>query len=323
MATDDVLLKERNAQYDQAAKRILSQRKMLAWILSRVVTEFAGVPVREIADRYIVGEPEVGMAPVNRDKTNAPRDLRQDRNEDGTSTEGTIYFDIRFHAKAPKSGAFITLIINVEAQKENPTEYDIIKRAVFYASRLISAQKETEFSGSDYNGIRKVYTIWLCMRAPEHEGSSITSYTLHEKQPFGHHVEPKERYDLINITLIYLGNHRTGDNLIELLWLVFRSNAKVAVKKERLVERYDLNLTDDMAEEMNTMCNLSEGIFEDGVKQGVKQGMKQGVERGAKETKEKMMQAFQMLREKASVPEIVKKTGLAEDDVRQMKLLMG
>lgn len=315
MATDDGLLEDRNAQYDQAAKRILSQRKMLAWILSRVVTEFAGVPIREIADRYIVGEPEVGTTPVNRDKTNAPRDLRQDRNEDGTSTEGTIYFDIRFHARAPKSGALITLIINVEAQKENPTEYDIIKRAVFYASRLISAQKETEFSGSDYNGIRKVYTIWLCMRAPEHDGSSITSYTLHEKQLFGHHVEPKEHYDLINITLIYLGNHRTGDNLIELLRLVFRSNAKVAVKKERLAKQYDLNLTDDMAEDMNTMCNLSEGIFEDGVKQGVK--------RGAKETKEKMMLAFQMLKEKVSVAEVVKKTGLAEDDIRQMKLLLG
>lgn len=315
MATDDGLLEDRNAQYDQAAKRILSQRKMLAWILSRVVTEFAGVPIREIADRYIVGEPEVGTTPVNRDKTNAPRDLRQDRNEDGTSTEGTIYFDIRFHARAPKSGALITLIINVEAQKENPTEYDIIKRAVFYASRLISAQKEAEFSGSDYNGIRKVYTIWLCMRAPEHEGSSITSYTLHEKQLFGHHVEPKEHYDLINITLIYLGNHRTGDNLIELLRLVFHSNAKVAVKKERLAKQYDLNLTDDMAEEMNTMCNLSEGIFEDGVKQGVK--------RGAKETKEKMMLAFQMLKEKVSVAEVVKKTGLAEDDIRQMKLLLG
>ncbi|MCI6232313.1 MAG: hypothetical protein MR630_06855 [Selenomonas sp.] len=197
-----------------------------------------------------------------------------------------------------------------------------MKRAVFYASRLISAQKETEFSGSDYNGIRKVYTIWLCMRAPEHEGSSITSYTLHEKQLFGHHVEMKEHYDLINITLIYLGNHRTGDSLIELLRLVFRSNAKVMVKKERLAKQYDLNLTDDMAEEMNTMCNLSEGIFEDGVKQGVKQGMKQGLERGAKETKEKMMQAFQMLKRKVSVSEIVKKTGLAEDDVRQMKLLL-
>ena len=31
-------------------------------------------------------------------------------------------------------------------------------------------------------------------------------------------------------------------------------------------------LTDDMAEEMNTMCNLSEGFFEDGIQQGIKQG---------------------------------------------------
>ena len=64
---------------------------MLAWILSRVVTEFAGVPVRDIADKYIVGEPEVGTTPVNRDKTNAPRDVRQDRNEDGTTTEVMLH----------------------------------------------------------------------------------------------------------------------------------------------------------------------------------------------------------------------------------------
>ena len=319
MTAGDEWLRERNAQYDQAAKKVLSQRKMLAWILT-------GVPVRDIADKYIVGEPEVGTTPVNRDKTNAPRDVRQDRNEDGTTTEGTIYFDIRFHAKAPRTGGLITLIINVEAQKSKPSEYDILKRAVYYASRLISAQKETEFRGSDYNGIRKVYTIWLCMRAPEHEGSSITSYTLHEKQLFGHHTEPREHYDLINITLLYLGNRRTGDKLIELLRLVFRSKAGVAIKKERLAKQYELNLTDDMAEEMNTMCNLSEGFYEDGIKRGIKRGIKQGVEQGvkqgARETKAKMIQAFQMLKEKVSVSEIVKETGLAEEDVRQMKLLL-
>ncbi len=36
-----------------------------------------------------------------------------------------------------------------------------------------------------------------------------------------------------------------------------------------------------------------------------------------------MMLAFQMLKEKVSVAEVVKKTGLAEDDIRQMKLLLG
>ena len=244
---------------------------------------------------------------MNRDKTNAPRDVRQDRNEDGTTTEGTIYFDIRFHAKAPRTGGLITLIINVEAQKSKPSEYDILKRAVYYASRLISAQKETEFRGSDYNGIRKVYTIWLCMRAPEREGSSITSYTLHEKQLFGHHTEPREHYDLINITLLYLGNRRTGDKLIELLRLVFRSKAGVAIKKERLAKQYELNLTDDMAEEMNTMCNLSEGFFEDGIQQGIKQGEEQ--------TKRSMV--LSMLREKVSLDVIAKVSGWTVEAIRQ------
>jgi len=336
----DEWLRERNAQYDQAAKKVLSQRKMLAWILSRVVTEFAGVPVRDIADKYIVGEPEVGTTPVNRDKTNAPRkaqqehdrtdaprDVRQDRNEDGTTTEGTIYFDIRFHAKAPRTGGLITLIINVEAQKSKPSGYDILKRAVFYASRLISAQKETEFQGSDYNGIRKVYTIWLCMRAPEREGSSITSYTLHEKKLFGHHTEPQEHYDLINITLLYLGNRRTGDKLIELLRLVFRSKAGVAIKKERLAKQYELNLTDDMAEEMNTMCNLSEGFYEDGIqqgikrgiKQGVRQGVKQGIEQGVKQGEEQTRRSMvlSMLREKVSLDIIAKVSGWTVESVRQ------
>ena len=74
------------------------------------------------------------------------------------------------------------------------------------------------------------------------------------------------------------------------------------------------------------MCNLSEGFYEDGIKRGIKRGIKQGVEQGvkqgARETKAKMIQAFQMLKEKVSVSEIVKETGLAEEDVRQMKLLL-
>ena len=38
-------------------------------------------------------------------------------------------------------------------------KYILMKRAVFYGSRLISAQKETEFSDSDYSEVKNVYTI--------------------------------------------------------------------------------------------------------------------------------------------------------------------
>ena len=35
-----------------------------------------------------------------------------------------------------------------------------------------------------------------------------------------------------------------------------------------------------MEKEMNTMCNLSEGIFERGIVQGIERGIEQGIEQG-------------------------------------------
>lgn len=40
-----------------------------------------------------------------------------------------------------------------KAQKEQPKEYSILNRAIFYVSRLISSQKERDFVGSNYNDI--------------------------------------------------------------------------------------------------------------------------------------------------------------------------
>ena len=34
------------------------------------------------------------------------------------------------------------IIINIEAQKNEPNEYDILNRAIFYVCRMISSQKD-------------------------------------------------------------------------------------------------------------------------------------------------------------------------------------
>ena len=101
------------------------------------------------------------------------------QNEDNSVTEGSVTFDILFHAKAPGTDDLITLIINVEAQKSLSPKtkkgevYPLMKRAVYYISRLISSQKETEFTGSDYGKIKKVYSIWICMESPHGKMLSI------------------------------------------------------------------------------------------------------------------------------------------------------
>ena len=272
------LLGFNNPQYDLAAKRILSERAVAAYLLKGTVPEFKEASLADIADKYIEGEIKVSSVPVNPGKTNAaskPQKIKGLRNEAGDPTEGWITFDVVFHAVAPKTGERIRLIINLEAQKtfsESKLKYLLMKRAVFYASRLISSQKETEFSGSDYSGIKKVYTIWICMESPI-EKSVINHYRLTERQVFGKYKEPQENYDLLNIVMVYLGQGPVRNRMLSMLQVIFQETTKSAEEKsEILKKKFDIEVTSEMEEELRTMCNLSEGIYERGMSQGMARG---------------------------------------------------
>lgn len=216
----DSLYGSDNAKYDQHAKHLLASRKLLAEIVKKVVPEFQDASIDDIAEKYIEGTPLVGSIPVAPGLTNTmPSKISGGRNEDGAPKEGYITYDILFHARAPGTGEPMTLIINVEAQrsqKESTLGYHLMKRAVFYACRLISSQKEREFEGKDYNSIKKIYSIWICMDSPSRD-SYINRYRLEEKHLLHRYEEPQENYDLVNIVLISLGEKADKDRLIHLL----------------------------------------------------------------------------------------------------------
>ena len=284
---EDKLLGFSNPEYDQTAKRLLSEKPVMAYILKGTVPEFRDASLSDIAEKYIEGEVQVSAVPVSPDKTNtvaAPKKLKGLRNEDGSPTEGWVTFDILFHALTPGTGERIQLIVNVEAQKtysRRKLEYILMKRGVYYAARLISAQKETEFSGKDYNGIKKVYTIWICMESPT-DKSIINHYRLTEHQVFGKYREERENYDLINIVMVYLAKGPVRNRMLALLQLLFKETKKTAAEKKKLLQkRYDIDVTSDMEEEMRTMCNLSEGIAEEAWAGGMAQGIEQGMAQGA------------------------------------------
>ena len=52
------------------------------------------------------------------------------------------------------------VIINIEAQKDEPQKYQIINRAVFYISRLVSSQKQRDFINMNYDDIQFGY-VWV------------------------------------------------------------------------------------------------------------------------------------------------------------------
>ena len=294
---DSDILSGARPQYDKAAKKFLSKRRLLARILHHLVPEFRHIGLKEIEETCIVDEPRVSEVPVDPGKTNHafPPEIRGAAQEQSEDAEGTIYFDVFFYAKLPQNGKLIKFIINLEAQKDIPTTYPLMKRVEFYGSRLVSSQKDRDFEKSDYGSICKVYTIWLCFKTPDGYGSSINLYRPHEEHIYGDYEEDPDEYQLSNAIVAYIGDQRTENNLLNLLRLIFKQNLSGAEKRKLLEQEYDMKLTEDMGEELNMMCNLSEGILE----RGIETGEKKGDVKGRAESVRSLMESLNCTKERA------------------------
>lgn len=145
-----------NARYDAEVKLLLSDRRLLAWIMKYTVSELMDYDIETIMG-CIEGEPEVsvtsvypGMSRVNSEKITGMS------TEEKIPNEGGITYDIRFYVITPEREQ-VKLIVNVEAQKKFYPGYDLVTRGVFYCARMLSAQLDTEFTADNYDGIKKVY----------------------------------------------------------------------------------------------------------------------------------------------------------------------
>ena len=115
------------AQYDERAKRLLGHKSILAHILVDTVEEFRGMNPRDVVE-YIEGEPKIGVVPTEPGLTNINGERVVGMNTENTEiNEGTINFDIVFYVRM-KDG-ISQIIVNVEAQKDMPTEYHILNRS--------------------------------------------------------------------------------------------------------------------------------------------------------------------------------------------------
>ena len=257
-----------NARYDAACKRLLSEKIILSWIMKEVLSEYRDIDVKDIAAKYIEGNPQVGKAPVHQDEP-SPR-IRGCNTEDTSINEGTITYDIRFNATVPVSGDLISLIINVEAQDNFYPGYPLLKRGIYYCGRLISAQYGTEFTGSRYEKLKKVYSIWICMTPPGSRENSITRYSIREENLVGDVRENVENYDLISLVMICLGRARQEDdpNVLKLLDVLLSSETGQQEKRHILQEEFDIPMTKQFDEEVSLMCNLSKGVMEKGIETG-------------------------------------------------------
>ena len=271
---------DENAGYDAACKRVLSEKAILARIMKACLEEYKNCDVNDIAGKYIEGQPQVSEVPVLPDESGSV--ISGMDTEDKSIREGSVTYDIRFRAVVPGTEEQIGLIINVEAQNDFYPGYPIITRGVYYCCRIISSQYGREFTGSHYERIKKVYSIWICMNPPKYRKNSITRYRLVEEQLVGEAAEPVKNYDLLSIVMLCLGGPEGGnyEGVLRMLDVLLSNETSEAEKRKILQEDYGIQMTQTMEQEVSVMCNLSKGVEEKGMAKGIAKGMAKGMTNG-------------------------------------------
>jgi len=253
------------AQYDTRVKRLLAQKSILAHILVKTIDEFKGMKPEDVV-KYIEGEPSISVVPVepglaNMEKTDAAGQRIVGLNtENAEINEGLVRFDIIFYVRM-KNG-LSQIIVNIEAQKDEPTEYKILNRAIFYVSRLISSQKERDFVNTNYDDIKQVFSIWICMNMDDNSLSHIHLTKDELLKP----CNWKGNLDLLNIVLIGITNeipeHDEKYEMHRLIGALLSSELKEQEKLDIIEHEYNIPINQEFREDVRIMCNLSTGIEE-------------------------------------------------------------
>ena len=304
---------EQKRQYDAACKNVLSEKGIIANILQDCVGEFQTCSIDEIVNRCIEGQPETGTVLV--EPNGGISRITSQQVEDKSEREGTVFYDIRFTAVAPSDGKPIRLIINIEAQNNFHPGYPLLKRAIYYCSRMISSQYGTVFTKSHYEKIEKVYSIWICTMPTKKWAYTITRYRMREENLVGQTQAPREDYDLLTPILVCLGSKQYTElkGLLRMLNLVLLDNVSPESKTKTLKEEFHVQVTPHLEKGVAEMCNLSEGIEKRGEARGEARGQARGDERRMKIVATNMIR-----RGKYSPEEIADISGMAIEKVREL-----
>ena len=222
---------------------------------------------------YIEGNPYISSVSVETGMTNSVIETSGKRitgfnTENSEIKEGLIRFDIVFYVHIPSRGSsgnsLIQIIVNVEAQKGAALNYHLLNRAIFYVCHLVSSQKGWDFENSNYDDIKGVYSIWVCMNMNE---DSMVHIKLDKKQLLGSY-DWQGNMDMVNIVMIGLAKEPAGNaenhGLHRLLGVLLSDTMKAVEKFDVMGNEYGIPVDMNIRRDVDIMCNLNQGIMEKG-----------------------------------------------------------
>ena len=283
-----------DARLDEHAKELLADKTILSEMIKRLIPDFQNIPIEEIKS-YINGTPYIGQIRVHPGETNpsfeeAVRSLGQ---ESRIPNEGLATFDVLFTLTLPDSNEVcVEVYVDVEAQNSEDLPYRLETRAVYYLARLLSSQYQRDFGHSEYNRLRKVYSIWIVMEPDARNANTISSIAFRQTALLGN-PEDNKAYDKAEAFIVRLQKFESGrseDRLIGLLSTLFTVDLSPVEKKEVISRDFGIPVTEHIERMVANMCNYSSYVMNKGIQKGMQQGMQQGIQQGMQQGIQQGMQ---------------------------------
>ena len=242
--------------YDKAMKLLLSNVLILAIIVKATVKEAADYTLEQIADL-------IRLEPLSQTLKGV---VTSDRARTEDPAIGNIICDVLFTVKLGE----VFVRINVEAQNDASPKYSLITRAITYACQLVAQQTILWAKNSQYDNIRKTYTIWLVSNAPQHLQGQIWQFGLYGNK---HFVDGSKECclsmpeaDKVSIVMAYLPDVERASEVCQ-EWLrvfsVLCSRKSTEEDCERVLREYGVDVKSEMKEEISAMCTLGQGIVDE------------------------------------------------------------
>ena len=298
-----------NKSLDKTLKSLAMHRNILAFILQQTVREFALCSIDEILAslsaedaRYVPSDISPEISARDADST-----LKGIDTADKVPGLRDNYYDLCYDLKVP--GTERKVMVNLEIQAITSLKYSLAMRAGYYASRLVAFQGDGRvLVDSEFDNIKKVYDIWICPRPPEKHANLFFAYSLaYSNQALNKYTNLRVpeyvrtiqrvkdeaqakglsgRYDIMEVDFISLSKTDLNSEvpIVRFLSNLFSSDASTLEERKRVLEEeFNISMTLEICEEMESVCTLTESVLQEGVEIGREQGLEEGREQGLEE----------------------------------------
>jgi hypothetical protein len=259
-----IKIAEEKVSNDVTCKGILRNKEVLAMLVKEYMIELQEYDVKELAEKYIQGEPHLQRA-----KTNISSDVKDFEeiawlppNHD-TIKEIANSYDVGFSMVVPKTKELIKVYVNVDTENHFDKGYVLFRSIVYRNNEMVPALDAEDFEAIEHITTGRVYGVWIYTNPPEEREYTVTEFPL-LKVVTKDNVE--ENVQILSAVLVALGKldceYGYDSDLLTLLEIVFSTDIDLEEKKKLLEERFSAEIVRAFEEEVAYVSNLSQSAEE-------------------------------------------------------------